>query len=109
VNTAQTESAATSAIGKAERALGNAETEALRIKDQVAGALLTGYEMAADSVSAAMDEAPAAFRKASSRAQKQVRRGNAEIKRQLGDDGPLYLLAGAIGLATLGIFALRRR
>jgi hypothetical protein len=113
MTTEHIETATTKPVGKSERAhsatTGGATTQAQGITDQVGNALQSGYNRATDSLATALNDAPAALTKAAKQARKQIRRGNAEIKRQLGNDGPLYLLAGAIGLVTLGIFALRRR
>ena len=54
-------------------------------------------------------EVPKRIKSASKSAQREAKRRNDQVKSQLGPDGPLYILAGVIGLATLGIFAYRRR
>jgi uncharacterized protein YjbJ (UPF0337 family) len=99
--------------GKAESALGEAigdeKMEMGGVIDQIEGAVQNGLGHLKDSARDIADAAPENLKRAAKRGRKAAHRANAEVRHRLGDDGPLYLLAGAIGLAALGAFALRRR
>ena len=99
-------------LGKAERTLGEAVgSEQLQgdgVVDQVAGAIQHGYGQLREVVNDALDDAPGAIVHAVDRGRELGRRGDRAVRDQLGEDGPIYLIGGAIALFALGAFALSR-
>jgi len=96
--------------GKVEFKVGDAVNDqglqADGVIDRVAGVFQHGYGTARDVAADAIDGAPAMFDEAADRGRDLGRRIDAAVRRNLGDNGPLYLLAGAIGLVGLGLFAV---
>ncbi len=99
-------------LGKAERGVGNAvDSDRLvgeGVVDQVAGAIQHGYGKAKDAVGDFADDAPGAVAGAVKRGRELVHDGDEAIRDRLGDNGPLYLIGGAVALFALGAFALTR-
>ncbi len=99
-------------LGKGERALGSAAgNEHLQgdgVVDQVAGAVEHGYGQVKDAVGDIVKDAPGAITHAVNRGRELGRHGDEAIRDRLGDNGPLYLIGGAIALFALGAFALTR-
>jgi uncharacterized protein YjbJ (UPF0337 family) len=104
-------------MGKAERVVGDAidseRLEARGVVDQVAGAVQNGYGRIKDRVEDVIDEAPEAIGRAAGRAADRARRlkrrGDDAVRDHWGDNGALYLLAGAAALVAIGFLAFRRR
>ena len=99
-------------LGKAERGIGDATgSERLQgdgIVDQTIGAVQHGYGKAKDAIGEIVDDAPGAIAYVADRGREAGRRGNEAIRDRLGDNGPLYLIGGAIALLALGAFAISR-
>jgi uncharacterized protein YjbJ (UPF0337 family) len=97
--------------GKAERVVGNvldnAGMEAQGMKHEADGAAQASYGHVSETVATAFDELPGSIKNAAKNVRKQARRGNREIRRRLGDYGPLYVALGAVSIAALGVFAMR--
>lgn len=95
--------------GKAEWAVGDAigssGLQADGVIDRVSGVLQNGYGQVRDAATEALIDAPAALNDAVSRGQELSQQVDAAIRRRLGEHGPLYVLAGAVGLLGLGLFA----
>ena len=99
-------------LGKAERGIGDA-TGSDRLQgdgmvDQVTGAVQHGYGIVKDKVGDLVEDAPGAMAGAVSRTRELGRQGDEAVRERLGDNGPLYLLGGAIALLALGAFAISR-
>lgn len=99
-------------VGKAEHGLGDAvSSDKLKgdgIVDQVTGSIQHGYGQVKDAVADAIDDAPGALAGAVDRSRELGRKGEQAVRERLGDNGPLYLLAGAVALFAIGAFALTR-
>ena len=105
--------------GKAEWAVGDAvgssKLQADGLIDRVSGVFQNGYGQVRDAATEALIDAKPVLNEALDRGQDLIDRGqelgqqvDAAIRRRLGDNGPLYVLAGAvgaIGLLGLGLFA----
>jgi len=87
-------------------AVGDQDLQADGVIDRVAGVFQHGYGTARDVAADAIDGTPAMLDEAADRGRDLGRRIDAVVRRNLGDNGPLYLLAGAIGLVGLGLFAV---
>jgi uncharacterized protein YjbJ (UPF0337 family) len=100
-------------FGSAEQVLGEAvgsdrlATEGLI--DRTAGAFQDGYGRARDTLADLADDAPERFDDLMGRGRKLAHRADRAVRRELGDSGPLYLLAGAAALLGLGLFAAMRQ
>lgn len=98
--------------GKAEwsvgDAVGSSHLRADGLADRVSGVFQNGYGQARDAATEALIEAPAVLDDIVDRGQEIAQQVDAAIRRRLGDNGPLYVLAGAVGLLGLGLglFAL---
>ncbi len=96
--------------GKAELAVGDAVgSDRVRVDgavDRVSGVFQNGYGRARDAAAEALDEAPAVLGDLADRGRALTRRLDTTVRETLGEHGPIYLLAGAIGLVGLGLFAL---
>ena len=99
-------------LGKGERGVGNAvESDRLvgeGVVDQVAGAVQHGYGKARDVAGDAIDDAPGAVAGVVKRGRELAHDGDEAIRERFGDNGPLYLIGGAVALFALGAFALTR-
>ena len=99
-------------LGKAERGVGDAvDSNRLvgdGIVDQVAGSVQHGYGKAKDAVTDFADDAPGAVAGAVKQGKELAHDADEAIRERLGDNGPLYLLGGAIALFALGAFAFTR-
>jgi uncharacterized protein YjbJ (UPF0337 family) len=99
-------------IGKAEHGLGDAVgSDKLRgdgVVDQASGAIQHGYGIVKDTVSDVLDDAPGVIAGAVGRTRKLARQGDEAVRDQLGNNGPLYLLAGAVALFALGALTFGR-
>jgi len=99
-------------LGNAERGIGEATgSERLQgdgVADQVAGAVQHGYGKVKDAVAEVIDDTPSAIAGAVDQARSYGRHGNEAVRDRLGDNGPLYLVGGAIALFALGAFAFSR-
>lgn len=99
-------------VGKAELGLGKATgSEKLKsdgIIDQAAGSIQHGYGMVKDAVADVVVDAPGAIADVVNRGRRLGREGNDAVRDRLGDNGPLYLLFGVVGLFAIGAFALAR-
>jgi len=97
-------------VGKVEfkvgDALGDRDVQADGVIDRVAGVFQHGYGAARDVAEDAAEVAPVLMERAADRGRDLGRRIDAVVRDNLGDNGPLYLLAGAIGLVGLGLFAV---
>lgn len=102
-----------SVIGTGKEKLGDAVgSERLKadgVADQITGAVQHGYGVAKDVATDFFGEAPGALASGAEKAREIGRRGEDAIRERLGDNGPIYVLAGAIAFLGLGIFALSRR
>ncbi|HEX7821739.1 MAG TPA: CsbD family protein [Sphingobium sp.] len=100
-------------VGKGKAAFGEAvgseRLQAEGVVDQVTGAVQHGYGVAKDAVADFIGEAPGTLAIGAEKAREIGRRGEDAIRERLGDNGPVYVLAGAIAFLGLGIFALSRR
>lgn len=99
-------------LGKGESAVGDA-TGSYRLRadgivDQVAGTVQNGFGKVKDAVGDMVDDAPDMVGRAVDRSRELGRQGDEAIRDRLGDNGPLYLIGGAIALFALGAFALTR-
>ena len=99
-------------LGKAERGIGDVTgSERLQVDgivDQAIGAVQHGYGKAKDAIGEIVDDAPGAIAHAADRGREAGRRGSEAIRDRLGDNGPLYLIGGAVALFALGAFAISR-
>lgn len=104
--------AARDQVGKVEWAVGDAigssETRADAVIDRMAGVFEQGYGVAREAANDAVDAAPARIRLIREHGIELGRRADAGIRNSLGDDGILYLLAAAVGLVGVGLFAFAR-
>jgi uncharacterized protein YjbJ (UPF0337 family) len=102
--------------GKAEWAVGDAVgsngLQADGLIDRVSGVFQNGYGQVRDAATDALIDAKPLLNDALDRGQDLIDRGqelsqqvDAAIRRRLGENGPLYVLAGAIGFLGLGLFA----
>ena len=97
-------------FGDAEQALGEAvgsdqlATEGLI--DRAAGVFENGYGKARDTLADLASDAPERFDDLVSRGRELGRQADRAVRRELGDSGPVYLLAGAVALVGLGLFAI---
>ena len=97
-------------FGDAEQVLGEAvgsdqlATEGLI--DRAAGVFENGYGKARDAISDLASDAPERFDDLVSRGRELGRQADRAVRRELGDSGPVYLLAGAVALVGLGLFAI---
>lgn len=100
-------------VGKAKEALGDVvgsdRLQAKGVSDQITGAVQHGYGVAKDAVTDFISETPDALASGAEKAREIGRRGEDAIRERLGDNGPIYVLAGAVAFLGLGIFALSRR
>ena len=87
-------------------AVGDKDLQADGVIDRVAGVFQHGYGTARDAAADAIDGAPFMLDEAADRGRDLGRRIDAAVRQNLGDNGPLYILAGAIGLVGLGLFAV---
>ena len=96
--------------GKVEFKVGNAvgdkDMQTDGMIDRVAGVFQNGYGAARDVAADAAEVAPVLMEEAANRGRDLGRRIDNVVRENLGDNGPLYLLAGAIGLVGLGLFAV---
>ena len=90
-------------------AIGNDRLQGSGVIDQISGTVQNGYGQLKDGVRDLIDDAPAAVGRLADQGRDLTRRSDAAIRDRLGDNGALYLAAGAVGLAVLGLFASRRR
>ena len=99
-------------LGKGERAVGSATgSDRLQgdgVVDQVAGAVQHGYGKARDAVGDLIDDAPGAVTHAVNRGRELGRQGDEAVRDRFGDNGPLYLIGGAVALFAIGAFAFAR-
>lgn len=104
--------AAREVVGKAEHGLGDAVgSDRLKgdgLVDQATGTIQHGYGVVKDAVAGAIDDAPGAVAGALDRGRELGRKGDEAVRERLGDNGPLYILAGAVALFAIGAFALTR-
>lgn len=91
---------------KVGEALGDRDVQADGVIDRVAGVFQHGYGTARDIAEDAVEVAPILLAEAADRGRDLSRRIDGVVRRNLGDNGPLYVLAGAIGLVGLGLFAV---
>jgi uncharacterized protein YjbJ (UPF0337 family) len=100
-------------FGSAEQTLGEAvgsdqiATEGLI--DRAAGAVENGYGKARDTLADIAGDAPERLDDLVGRGRDFADRADRAVRRELGDSGPLYLLAGAAALVGLGLFAALRQ
>ena len=98
--------------GKVEWKVGDAlndqDMQADGVVNRVAGAFQNGYGIARDAADDAVEVAPALLERAADHGRDLGRRVDTVVRENLGDNGALYLLAGAIGLVGLGLFAVSR-
>jgi len=87
-------------------ALGDQDMQTDGMIDRVAGVFQNGYGAARDVAADAAEVAPVLMEEAANRGRDLGRRIDTVVRENLGDNGPLYLLAGAIGLVGLGLFAV---
>lgn len=99
-------------LGKGERKLGDVTgSESLQgdgVVDQVAGAVQHGYGKVRDVISEVVDDAPGTVAGVIDRGRELGRKGDEAIRDRMGDNGPLYLIGGAIALFAIGAFVLAR-
>jgi uncharacterized protein YjbJ (UPF0337 family) len=97
-------------VGKVEWKVGDAindqEMQADGVVDRLAGVFQHGYGTARDLADDAAEVTPVLLERAADRGRDLGRRVDAVVRENLGDNGALYLLAGAIGLVGLGLFAV---
>ncbi len=97
-------------VGKVEWKVGTAlddqDMQADGVVDRLAGVFQHGYGTARDVADDAADVAPVLLARAVDRSRDLGRRVDTVVRENLGDNGALYLLAGAIGLVGLGLFAV---
>jgi uncharacterized protein YjbJ (UPF0337 family) len=95
-------------VGDAEIAVGDAigssGLQADGVVDRVAGVFQQGYGTAKDAVA----DAPEVLADLAHRGRQLGGRADAAVRRELGDNGPLIVLAGAVALFGLGLFAFAR-
>lgn len=105
--------AARNVLGKAEHGLGDAVgSDKLRgdgVVDQVTGSLQHGYGKVRDVVADVIDDTPGVIAGAVDRTRRLGRQGDDAIRDRLGDNGPLYLMVGAVALLAVGAFAISAR
>ena len=96
--------------GKVEWKVGDAlndqDMQADGVVNRVAGVFQHGYGIARDAADDAAEVAPVLLERAADRSRDLGRRVDTVVRENLGDNGALYLLAGAIGLVGLGLFAV---
>jgi len=96
--------------GKVEWKVGDAlndqDIQADGVVNRVAGVFQHGYGIARDAADDAAEVAPVLLERAADRGRDLGRRVDTVVRENLGDNGALYLLAGAIGLVGLGLFAV---
>jgi uncharacterized protein YjbJ (UPF0337 family) len=99
-------------VRKAEHGLGDAvgsdKLKGNGLVDQATGTIQHGYGVVKDAVADAIDDAPGSLAGALDRGRELGRQGNEAVRDRIGDNGPLYLLAGAIAVFAIGAFALTR-
>ena len=99
-------------LGKAEQGVGDAvdsnDLVGDGIVDQVAGSIQHGYGKVKDAVDDLIDDAPGAVANTMKRGRELAHDSDEAIRERLGDNGPLYLIGGAIALFALGAFAFSR-
>lgn len=99
-------------VGKAEwkvgGAIGDRDVQTDGMIDRVAGVFQNGYGAARDVAADAAEVAPVLLEEAANRSRDLGRRIDTVVRENLGDNGPLYVLAGAIGLVGLGLFAISK-
>jgi len=91
---------------KVGSAVGDQDMQTDGMIDRVAGVFQNGYGAARDVAADAAEVAPVLMEEAANRGRDLGRRIDNVVRENLGDNGPLYLLAGAIGLVGLGLFAV---
>ena len=89
-------------------ALNDRDMQADGVVNRVAGVFQNGYGIARDAADDAAEVAPVLLERAADRSRDLGRRVDTVVRENLGDNGALYLLAGAIGLVGLGLFAVSR-
>lgn len=99
-------------VGKTEHGLGDAiGSDRLKsdgVVDQATGTIQHGYGVVKDAVTGAIGDAPDVVARAADRGRELGRHGHEAVRERLGDNGPLYLLAGAVAVFAIGAFALTR-
>lgn len=100
-------------VGKGKELLGEAvgdkSLESEGAVDRAAGAIQHGYGVAKDAVGDVASDARDLLPNAADRVRDIGRQGEEAIRNRLGDNGPIYVLAGAVALLAVGVFALSRR
>jgi uncharacterized protein YjbJ (UPF0337 family) len=95
--------------GKAEWAVGDVVgsngLQADGLIDRVSGVFQNGYGQVRDAATEALVGARPTLDDVVDRGQELSQQVDAAIRRRLGENGPLYVMAGAIGLLGLGLFA----
>jgi uncharacterized protein YjbJ (UPF0337 family) len=95
-------------VGEAEHGLGGAvgddKLKSDGVIEQVTGSIQHGYGQIKDVI----DDAPGALAGAVDRSRELGRQGEQAVRERLGDNGPLYLLAGAVALFAISAFTLTR-
>lgn len=93
---------------KVGEAIGDQDLQADGVIDRVAGVFQHGYGTARDAAADVAEAAPALFDEVGNRGRDLGRRVDNVVRENLGENGALYLLAGAIGLVGLGLFAISK-
>lgn len=93
---------------KVGEAVANDDMNADGLIDRADGLLQHGYGKARDVASDAADEAPAIAARLFERGRAWGRQADTTIREKLGDNGLLYVTAGALGIVGLGVFAYSR-
>ena len=113
MNKDQIVGAGRSALAKGEhslgKAIGNGKVEAENLIDEVGAVVQKSIGRLIDRVTELVEETPDLFTDAMAQGRHASQRGNAIVRKRLGDNGSKYLVVGAIGLIVLGMFAARRR
>lgn len=109
MNADQNLGAGRSILGEGESKLGDAiDSSSLKkdgVADQVTGFVQQGYGSAKDAVTGVIEDAPAVLSGAADRGREWGRQADDYVRRELGDNGPLYVLAGAAALLGAGLLA----
>ena len=99
-------------LGEAEKSIGGAigseRLESEGVFNKLAGNVQEGYGKAKNAVSDILDDVPAAVGEMVSRSHDLVHDADSAVRRKLGDNGPLYVLAGAVGFLGLALYAAAR-
>jgi uncharacterized protein YjbJ (UPF0337 family) len=98
--------------GEAEESIGSAigseRLEGDGVFNQFAGNVQHGYGKAKEAVSDIIDDVPAAVDQMANRSRDLLHDADSAVRRKLGGNGPLYVLAGAVGFLGLALFAVAR-